>query len=402
MGAEEQRIIDSLRLGIPPDGFVRYFTVGRISEITQLTARLQQGKSGALLLKANYGSGKSHLLRFIRESALKEGFAISSVTLDAKSAVRFSRMDQILGAIWRGLEIPNAPGSKGVSPFLDFVCQQARSRKTGVLTGEWEKITNNNKWDFSPVLDSPANFIALRAWFSGRCDRDVIEDWLYQAGKYTTRQISHELVHKTRMCFTKELSITSTFKWQHYRVNSMIFNFKSDAYAQCWSTLRDINRLARAAGLKGLIILFDEFEDVLSNIANIEHQKIAFQNLFQFFASSQFTGMSFFAVTPEFVDKCKDRLLKKGYWDYDYSKFDSLPTFEMSPLEPTNLQELALKIKEMHGIAYSWDTNLTSIRLGIQSIVQKSASMAIQDRTRQTIKEVVQFLDEQFEENLGA
>lgn len=77
MNVEVQRVIESLRLGIPPDGHVRYFTVGRLSEITELTARLQQGKTDALLLKANYGSGKSHLLRFIRETALKANFAVS-------------------------------------------------------------------------------------------------------------------------------------------------------------------------------------------------------------------------------------------------------------------------------------------------------------------------------------
>ncbi|WP_051036650.1 hypothetical protein [Calothrix sp. PCC 6303] len=161
------------------------------------------------------------------------------------------------------------------------------------------------KWDFSQVLDSPANFIALRAWFSGRCDKAIIEDWLFQAGNYKQKQVYEELVHKTRMTYRDELSLSNPFKWQHYTNNSIVFNFKSEAYAQCWSTLRDINTLACASRLKGLIILFDEFEDILSNITNIAHQKAAFQNIFHFFAGNQFNGMSFFAVTPEFVDKCK-------------------------------------------------------------------------------------------------
>ncbi len=397
MNVEVQRVIESLRLGIPPDGYVRYFTVGRISEIAELTVRLQQSRSGALLLKANYGSGKSHLLRFIRETALKEGFAISSVTLDAKSSVRFNRMDQILGAVWRGLEIPHTSG-KGVRPFFDFVCEQVYGSK-GVAGEQWQRITNKDKWDFSQVLDSPANFIALRAWISGRCDKNIVEDWLFQTGKYTTKQIYQELVYKTRMCFRHELALTNTVKWQNYTTNSIIFNFKSDAYAQCWFTLRDIHTLACAAGLKGLIILFDEFEDVLSNISSIEHQKAAFQNLFQFFSGNRFQGMSFFAVTPEFVYKCKQRLLNKGHWDYDYSQFDRLPTFEMSPLEEDNLQELCRKISAIHGIAYGWDVNSETIELGLNSVVKRVASIAVQDRTRQTIKAIVQFLDEQLEEN---
>lgn len=397
MNVEVQRVIESLRLGIPPDGQVRYFTVGRLSEITELTARLQQGKTDALLLKANYGSGKSHLLRFIRETALKANFAVSSVTLDAKSAVRFNRMDQMLGAIWRGLEIPNNSEYRGVHPFFDWVCEQARESK-GTAGKQWQKITNNGQWDFSQSLESPAIFIALRAWMSGRINKDLVEDLLFQKSNYKTQDLYQELIHKSRMCYREELELTRTIKWQNYTTKALLFDFKSQGYAQSWAAIRDIHTLARASGMRGLIILFDEFEDVLSNITNIAHQEMAFQNLFQFFAGQQFQGMSFFAVTPEFVSKCRNRLISKGRWDYDYAQLDALSTFEMSPLELSQLQELTIKIKDFHGIAYGWDTNSSAIELGLTAIVKKTGTIAVQDRTRQTIKEVVKFLDRQLEE----
>ncbi len=118
---DAQRVIESFRKGIPPDGFVRHFTVGRTSKIKQLIGRLNKAVPGALLLKANYGSGKTHLLRFIREWALENGFAVSAVTLDAKGAVRFNRMDQVFGAICRNIEVPGASGKKGIRPVLDHV-----------------------------------------------------------------------------------------------------------------------------------------------------------------------------------------------------------------------------------------------------------------------------------------
>ena len=397
MNVEVQRVIESLRLGIPPDGQVRYFTVGRLSEITELTARLQQGKTDALLLKANYGSGKSHLLRFIRETALKANFAVSSVTQDAKSAVRFNRMDQMLGAIWRGLEIPNNSEYRGVRPFFDWVCEQARESK-GTAGKQWQKITNNGQWNFSQSLESPAIFIALRAWMSGRINKDLVEDLLFQKSNYKTQDLYQELIHKSRMCYREELELTRTIKWQNYTTKALLFDFKSQGYAQSWAAIRDIHTLACASGMRGIIILFDEFEDVLSNITNIAHQEMAFQNLFQFFAGQQFQGMSFFAVTPEFVSKCRNRLISKGRWDYDYAQLDALSTFEMSPLELSQLQELTIKIKDFHGIAYGWDTNSSAIELGLTAIVKKTGTIAVQDRTRQTIKEVVKFLDRQLEE----
>jgi chromosomal replication initiation ATPase DnaA len=103
---EGQRVIESLRKGIPPDGFVSHFTVGRQNEINQLTRWLSEQNGGALLLNANYGSGKTHLLRFIREKALAKNYAVSTITLDAGSAVRFNRMDQMFGSVLRNIELP--------------------------------------------------------------------------------------------------------------------------------------------------------------------------------------------------------------------------------------------------------------------------------------------------------
>ena len=398
MNSELQKVIESLRLGVPPNGHVRYFTIGRVEEIAELTTRLKLEESGALLLKANYGSGKSHLLRFIRETALKENFAVSSVTLDAKSAVRFNRMDQILGAILRGLEVPGDLGSKGVRPFFDFVCQQAHE-STGKDGKQWQQITNNGQWDYSKVLESPAIFIALRAWASGRVKKELLQDWLFQTGGYKATNLYHALVEKINRYYRLELAVNCSPHWRAYTTKTLTFSFQSQGYVQCWAALRDLYVLACASGLRGLIVLFDEFEDVLSNIKNITHQETAFQNLFDFFAGQQVRGMSFFAVTPEFVDKCKERILSRGRWNYSYSQFDRLSTFEMSPLEKVHLQDLVKKIREMHGIAYSWDTNSPIIESGLHGVVTKAASIAVQDRTRQTIRETVKFLDRWLEES---
>jgi P-loop Domain of unknown function (DUF2791) len=233
---------------------------------------------------------------------------------------------------------------------------------------------------------------------SGRVNKDLVEDLLFHKSNYKTQELYQELIHKSRMCYREELELTRTIKWQNYTTKALLFDFKAQGYAQSWAAIRDIHTLACASGMRGIIILFDEFEDVLSNITNIAHQEMAFQNLFQFFAGQQFQGMSFFAVTPEFVSKCRKRLISKGRWDYDYAQLDALSTFEMSPLELSQLQELTIKIKDFHGIAYGWDTNSSAIELGLTAIVKKTGTIAVQDRTRQTIKEVVKFLDRQLEE----
>jgi hypothetical protein len=391
------RIMESLRKGIPPDGHVREFTVGRESEIKSLTNQLRKNEPGALLLKANYGSGKSHLLRFMREAALENGYAVSYIVLDVRAEARFNRMDQVLGRIWRGLEVPSDLGQKGVRPFFDFVCTSIESAKLGGSQMDfWHQLTNNYRWDYSGVLDSAAMFIALRAWSTKVSNvQNLVEDWLFQPWTYQTQR---KLLYKSLIGDLRSYFHDPRPEWKFYAVSEGLFDFRAQSYAQSWASLRDLQTLARAVGLRGVVILVDEFEDVVYNMNNIQHQEAAFWNLFQFFASRQFPGMSFFAVTPGFVQKCKSLLQNKGRWDYDYSRFESLPTFEMSPLELNDLKRLADKIESVHAVAYNWDPVSVVDGLQLSAVVKQFASIRIEDRTRQTIREVVKFLDRVYED----
>jgi hypothetical protein len=393
--AQAQRVIESLRKGIPPDGFVRHFTVGRASEVALLMERLDDVVPGALLLKANYGSGKTHLLRFIRECALEKGFAVSAVTLDARGAVRFNRMDQVFGAICRNIEIPGVHGQKGIRPVLNFVVDRLERTKAAKTEPFWQELTNNWRWDYSEVLDSPAVFVAVRAWATGNSTvHDRVEDWFLQPWVYRSQRriLYSDLVGSLRRFFHDPRPDRQFY-------SDGVFWFHTQGYAQSWSALRDLQRLLCEAGLKGLVVLFDEFEDVVTNLNNVAHQEAAFWNLFQFYAGKQFPGLSFYAVTPEFVEKCVTLLIDKGRWDYDYARFKAIPTFQMTPLDVEELEELAMRILEAHGVAYDWEPDLVMRATELDKIVRKAASVQIQDRARHTITTVVKALDRLLEEN---
>lgn len=389
--AEAQRVVEALRKGIPPTGHVKEFTVGRKGEIKKLTDRLHKGKAGALLLLANYGAGKSHLLRFIREAALEEGYAVSSVTLDAKSAVRFNLMDQMLGAVLRGLEVPGASEETGLRAFMDLVCSKAEVAKA--LTPDnsfWRQLTHNWNWEYSSTLESPGLFVAIRAWATGDPDaQGLVEDWLYNLRTYYVlkKKLYAGLVQRLRPFFRDPRDERQFYADQ-------VFAFSSLGHYQSWAALRDLDRLTKAAGLRGLVILFDEFEDVLTNLSNIKLKQDAFWNLFQFFDGKKFPGLSFFAVTPEFAYKCKVLLMKKGIWDYNYSLFDKLDKFEMSPLGVDEMIELVGPILEAHKQAYSWELIKAIQPADFRNIVERSMSNVVQDRTRRTITNVVKVLDD--------
>lgn len=391
---QAQLIIESLRKGIPPEGFVRHFTVGRRNEITDLRQRLNTHNGTVLLLKANYGSGKTHLLKFIREEALEQNYVVSSVTLDANSGVRFNRMDQIVGAVCRNIEIPGKTGERGLSPLMDFLTV---SINKGIVDSSFfQSLSSKGKWDYSEVLDSKAMYVALRAWSTGiQSVQDMITDWFYQPNAYNSQRriLLKALVTDLRCKFRDPRP-----DWKFY--DDDVFVMNKNGHEQSWALLRDLNTLCKESGLNGFIILFDEFEDVITNLRRINYQEAAFWNLFHFYAGKMFPGKTFYAVTPEFVDKCKSVLLLKQRWDFDYTWFDKLPMYEMSPLETSEMEDLALLIFEVHGIAYDWEPDTIMLDSQLKSIVRKAASVKIQDRVRKVIITVVEALDALLQESM--
>ncbi|GHU47811.1 hypothetical protein FACS1894200_03780 [Spirochaetia bacterium] len=296
--SQANRIIESLRKGIPPAGFIRDFTVGRENEIALLRLQLKN-KDSALLLNANYGSGKSHLIRFIREEALEQKYAVSVVDLDAKNGIRFNRMDQIFIAVCRNIEI--------------------------LVDGNIQKLKSN-----------------------------IIKQYL-----------------------------------EDIKPSSLPTN----GYKKSWSALRKLNNSFCLVGLRGLVLLFDEFEDILTNLTNINYQEQCFYNLFAFCGGKEYNGKTFFAVTPDFIDKCKKRLSEKDKDDFNIEAFNNLRQFQMSPLEEPSLIELGKKIAAVHGIAYNWDTSKFANKTVVSIWLKEAASVRIQDRTRQCVKVIVSVLD---------
>jgi len=394
---EARRAIEALRYGIPPDGYITEFTVGRAEEISILTETLDGPEHGVLLVQGNYGAGKSHLLRLVREEALEAGYVVSLVSLDAKAFVRFDLMDHILGAIFRSLEVPGKPGQKGIAPFFDMVCSEIEEKKVSMrYSGFWRQLTNDWKWDQSDALDSLAMYVALRAWATGRPNaRQIVEDWLYNpwnyASKKASRELHEKLIENLRVYFRDGRILETYLKFGYLA-------FDCNGYNQTWSALRDIHILAQNSGCKGLVLLFDEFEDVIYNLSRINQQELAFENLFRFYSRRSFQSKSFYGVTPGFVEKCKALLMRKRGFDCDFSRFDDLPTFQLAPIDEDGLTELAVRIRATHEVAFDWSGDSDEIDGELERVVSRWAGMAVEDRVRNAIKETVKALDALLEE----
>jgi hypothetical protein len=323
--AEAERIIESLRMGVPPMGFTLLFTVGRMSELGQLEGTLTGTTvaGSGRFLKANYGSGKSHLLKVIREMALNTGYAVSYITMDAKGGVRGNRMDQIFEAVCRGIEVPGG-SSRGL----------ARLFHVAVASGvDVDKVVRST-YRIRPTLMT-CDYVADR----------------FQRGRFFT-----------------------------YRSNRPHF------YQLCWDALTDLDELAKACDLKGLVLLVDEFEDVVTNLSRSDYQAAALENLLAFFDGEKFAGLSYFAVTPEFTQR----------WWYMSAgaMLDRQPSFALTPPDRADIKRLALTIRSVHAIAYDLEPEEILSDGALEREVEKLLRTSSQDRIRQTIEGIVEVLDD--------
>lgn len=388
---EAQKLIDQLRMGLPPLGRVRCFTVGRESEIKRLEQHLSVANSHGMLIKANYGAGKSHLLYYLTEGALQSGFVVSLVTCDASSGTRFNRMDQILGAIMRNLVFEKGGRSVQLPGLLDhFALHAKRPRKGSDSDAFWHELTNLGSWDYSERLWSQPLYIALRAWaVTDRQEvRDLVIDWLSFPWNYRSRreELLTRLVEDLHPHFRDRRP-----RFRFFAEDSLVFH--TGDYVNSWHALRDLNELCLASGLAGLVVLFDEFEDVLTNLRNIAYQESALRNLFRFLSGDRLRAKSYYAVTPDFANKCKERLAEKGRFGFDHQQFDDLPMFEFSPLDEVHLLELSKKIAIVHSIAYGYGSPSNATIARMCADVKRAAVAAPQNRARQAIKLAVEALD---------
>ena len=393
MHVSAEDVIEQLRFGLPPSGVAYKYTVGRDSHIRDLTASLEHPQKKALLILANYGAGKSHLLRVLREIALDQRFVVALIIADAQGDVRFNRMDTVFGSICRSIEVPGS-SKRGVGLLFDAYTEVSEASLSSSIITERNKISNGNRWDVDERyrLWAPGIYVALRAWVNAGRDsaiRDRVDAWLSTPTNHRgqRRDLYRDLVSGLSGYFHDPRP-----QWQF--MSHDVFSFHTNDYRNSWAALRDIDFVARCSGYNGLVVLVDEFEDVIYNLVRIDYKQQAFRNLFRFFSGKDFPGRSYFAVTPDFTQKCKLELWTRGIYDYDERRLDSLPCFRLDPLSNTDLFRLAKKIRAAHSVAYGWTADQVMGDSELRQYCDAIMMIDTPDKTRRAVISVVELLDD--------
>lgn len=81
-----REVIEAFRSGIVPTQFIKGWTVGRAKELSKIDTWLHDQTSGTLIIKGEYGAGKTHIIEYLRVHALGLNYATASVGIDPMDA----------------------------------------------------------------------------------------------------------------------------------------------------------------------------------------------------------------------------------------------------------------------------------------------------------------------------
>lgn len=172
---DERRALEALRSGVPSAAAIR--TVG--CEQPSIEARFRAGlgaiaersllsrQEAGLVVRGDFGSGKSHLLGYLAQLALEEGFVCSKVVISKETPLNDA------GKVFRAaMEAAELPGVRGVA--LEEVDTQLQQRKDGAgYAGlyEWAVEENSGLWPGFPA--------SLKIWENPPDDveRSILDFW---------------------------------------------------------------------------------------------------------------------------------------------------------------------------------------------------------------------------------
>lgn len=120
-----RRTVESLRSGVPSSAAIHslgWADVGQVQKLKELLAKVTAGTAGGcgLLIKGDFGTGKSHLLAYLEQLALNENFVVSRIVISKETPL--FKPDKVNAAAVRDGKVPGNRGAvlHELAPRIDF------------------------------------------------------------------------------------------------------------------------------------------------------------------------------------------------------------------------------------------------------------------------------------------
>lgn len=325
-------IILSLADGVVPSDGVHLFTAGRKKWLESLGEDLEDvalagGPDGRLrIFNGRNGDGKTHLMHLLRGQAMAAGYAVSYVTISTE--IPLYRWDLVYSAIGQSIMTAGRPDSPGLRTLLDprspdpaivndFQTKAAAVRSLHRVDPTFATVVYRYCTEQTVNLDRGQDMLLLGAWLEGKGQR------------------------------LGSMAITTTVD-----------------QANGASMVRSLALVLRHFGIRGLVVLVDEVESVLSLKA--PQRKASYQTLRMLVDRANIPAHALLVASttpPMFTDKEKgiatypallSRLKPETHSDF-INYHGTVVDLPRTPLSEEDFAEIGRCIRAIHGRARQWD-----------------------------------------------
>lgn len=367
----------ALKNGVVPEN-IQSFEVKRDEEIKEFKhiLRLVEKETGMVkFIVGEYGSGKSFMLKQIREQALQDNFVVANIQIE--KGVRLNDFQSIYYHMMHNLSIKGDNQNKTTfqSLFNQWLQSLKKLDNESSTLAIQNLITTLNEYNLSFSR-------ALLFYVRARIQND------------------QELANAVTSWITGEQNIPSTIK-KRFEVVGKIDHTNAVDFMKAFI------KLIKLLGYRGLVILVDELEIVMSYRSDLRMQ--AYQNLRYLIDNcfnNQFSNSLFvFASTVDWLDnwekgpKSYQALFQRIYDETDQTNRTKndlrQPIIRLKQLKSNQFGQLTGKIVELFSYAYNFKLRISeqSLQNWVTLMLNKDGYELSQITIRIYIKKLIEVLD---------
>lgn len=373
---QARHIIETLRAGVPSREVSSVLMEGQaalLSRSHDALSRIAQGETAALIVRGQYGEGKTHLLSAIENMARAEGFAVSSIVLSKETP--FNRINKVYEAAAHAVaasDLPRAgfedillklhPSDDSTDDIIDYAEKQLHPKISHVVRNylrEGDTLKRSQLYD--DLAGASLTMADLRAIHRGN--------------------------------FHEAMTMPRRFLIQQDTIDYFRF----------------LSFLLRHAGYKGWVILMDEAE--LISKLGIGSRAQAYVNLAALLGlktgQPPLSGVYMvLALASPFVEEAllaggRNDLANVPAWlsDQRRNRGEDAPlataamhslienSIPLEPLTEPNMREILGRLEEFHNLGYEWNGSMD------KEFITAKALSQVSNPTRTTIRAALEYLD---------
>jgi len=394
-------IVDALRHGVVPRNNLNLLMVGQQTarkHLSDILFEVNSAKSHFKFIRGQYGSGKTFLCSWLKEFALDNEFAVSFINISHDQPL--SDLPIFFSGLINGLRTPEKTDSSAIVDILEswlLNVHNKTARIEGVdlsqpaaqdhLTKIVEKAIEVELANFNDI--EPGFSQALRAFYDGKVKGDM------------------ELVSNAVAWIMGSKSLSS----------QALRDIGVKGYLEAnnvFARMRAILEIISGARYKGLLLLVDELE-LVRKFPHARQRELALETLRLLIDEAGknalpgclliFTGTDEFFEDERYGLKSYEALAERVMTPFTHESFISMrqPIISLESLNSERLKNVVLKIRDLHGVAYGWDSLQFADDESITELIEEwtvFGEESVDRKPRPILREFIQMLD-LCEENKG-